>query len=72
MRRSGLSHFAKRVVDAAFVKFVAAGAVNEGLAERLVGPFHAARQDVDATGQHDDVSVCCGWFEGANSLCRSE
>jgi len=49
------------MVDVAFVKFVIPCAVKDGLVERLAGPFHTSRLDVDVTGQHNNVSVCCGW-----------
>lgn len=58
---SQLSHFAKRMVDVAFVKLVVAAAINDGTAKGFVRPFHTSRQDVHVTGQHDNVCVGCGW-----------
>lgn len=68
MRRSGLSHFSKRVVDVAFVKLVIPADVNHRAVKGLVGPFHTSRLDVRVNGLHDDVSVCFRWFEGGKAV----
>jgi len=51
------------MVDVTFVKFMVAGAVNDGAVEGLVCPLHASCLKVDVPGQHDGVCVNRGWFE---------